>query len=107
MFFDWFNRNNENSKKYKLKKAMSYNNKKIDYVTERLESGEVVLGKDGYVSVKNGLFIVCCQGSVLFEARADEISCGELLSRNGVIINGVDVQTGNERSIVIHFVYYR
>jgi len=107
MFFNLFFAKKENSKKYKLKQAMIYNNKKIDYVTERLETGEVVLGKDGYVSVKNGLFIVCCQGKVLFEAKADEISCGELLSRNGVIIKGVDFQTNTERSIVIHFVYYR
>ena len=98
---------NEKSRAYKLDKANSFNNRKVKYVTERTEKGESVLGKEGYINVKDNVISVCCQAKVVFEAEAAETSCSELLSLGGVIFTGFDRIRQTERSVVCYYEYYR
>ena len=98
---------NENSRAYRLAKAAKYDGLLLQYVTERLESGEVVLGKGGSVSVREGEVIVLCGGQIVFRCMAEDLSASDLLSGNGVIFTGVDSLSNRERTLVVHFSYYR
>lgn len=98
---------NENSKAYKLDKARSFDNMKVKYVTERAETGEIVLGREGYINVIGEWLTVCCQGKVVFESEAAELFSGELLSLGGVIFTGFDRTVERERTVVCYYEYYR
>ena len=98
---------NENSRAYRVKKAETYDGKLLQYVTERTESGEIVLGKGGSVSVRDGEVIVLCGGDIVFRIAAEDLSSSDLLSGNGAIFTGVDTLSGKCRTIVVHFSYYR
>ena len=98
---------NENSRAYRLAKALEYDGQLLQSVTERTESGEIVLGKGGSVSVREGEVIVLASQQIVFRAFAESLSCSDLLSGNGAIFTGVDTLSGRERSVVVHFSYYR
>ena len=98
---------NENSKAYKLDKARSFDNMKVKYVTERAETGETVLGREGYINVIGDFLSVCCEGKVVFESEAAELFSGELLSLGGVIFTGYDRISQRERTVVCYYEYYR
>lgn len=106
-FFKGKRLKNENSRAYRLAKANTYNGKLLHYVTERLDSGEVVLGKGGSVSVREGEVIVLCAQQIVFRCPAEKLSASDLLSGNGAIFQGVDTLSGRERTLVVHFSYYR
>ena len=98
---------NENSRAYRLAKAQKYDGMTVQYVTERLESGEVVLGKAGSISVREGEVIVLSSQQIVFRCMAEDLNASDLLSGNGAILIGTDILTGRERTIVVHFSYYR
>ncbi len=86
---------------------LRFNNLKVHYITERLDGLENVIGKDGYVSINDGLMIVCCQGKVVFKGEVYSLTASELLSHDGVIFSGFDIEKQEERVVVIYFKYYR
>lgn len=98
---------NEDSRAYRLQKAASYDGMLLQYVTERKESGEVVLGKGGSVSVREGEVIVLCAQQIVFRCKAENLSASDLLSGNGAIFTGIDTLTDTLRTLVVHFSYYR
>lgn len=97
----------ENSKKFKREQAEKFNNLIVESVTERINNEEILVGKAGSISRKDNRLIVCCEGRVVFEGDIFEISISELMSRNGIIIQGYDYEKGETRVIVAHFSYYR
>ncbi len=97
----------ENSRKFKLAQAEKFNNLVIESVTERVDNEEILVGKSGSTSMRQNRFIVCSEGNVVFEGDVFEISISELMSRNGIIIQGWDFDTERERTVVAHFSYYR
>ncbi|MBE6551488.1 MAG: hypothetical protein E7665_05060 [Ruminococcaceae bacterium] len=107
LFKRLFPNKNENSKSYKRDKAKSYDGKILRYVTEMTENGDVIIGKSGDITVKEGKLIVCAGGKKLFEGVGEEITCGDLMSLDGVVITGFDDVENRERSIIAYFKYYR
>ena len=97
----------EDSAAFRRKQAASFDGLSVQYVTERTESGEVVLGRGGSVSVRDGELILLCAGDIVFRAPVEEISFSELLSGNGVILTGVDTLSARERTLIAYFSYYR
>lgn len=95
------------SKRYKLMMAEKFNNLIIESVTERVDNEEILVGKSGSISIKDKTFIICCEGKVVFHGNAEEITVSELMSRNGIIISGFDEESGDVRTVVAHFSYYR
>ncbi len=90
--------------------AGKINNKSLKYITERDENNmDVVIGKGGSIHVReSGELIVYSGGSeILFCADVDKISCSELMSLDGVIIEGYDKTKQKQRKIVAHYLYYR
>lgn len=88
-------------------KSRGYHGKALKYVTEITDSGDVVIGKDGDIVVKDGSLSVSCGGKLLFKCGEDEVTCGDLMSLDGVVITGLDFVSGTNRSIIAYFKYYR
>lgn len=82
-------------------------NKKLQYVTERLNDGEIVVGKSGYINIRNSQMIIFCEGKTIFRSEIDKTECADLLSLAGVIIKGFDLDTNSNRTLVAYYLYYR
>ncbi len=82
----------------------------IRYASERLpdNGGDVILGKDGSLSVRNGQLIVLAGGNIVFRAKTDDLTLSELMSLEGVILEGEDLEHGGvRRRIIAYYTYYR
>ncbi len=75
----------------------------LKYVSSRDENGsEIILGKDGRINVKDGILYVTCEGKDVFCCDTETMEFGELLSREGVRIVGID-KDGVKRSVVCKY----
>ena len=86
--------------------------KEVKYVTRREldESGspvESVIGKEGRLNTQNDRIVVVCNGTEVFRCPVEGAKCGELLSLEGVVIQGVNAYTGAPDTIVAYYQYYR
>jgi len=95
------------SPSYCREAAAKYDSKLLKYVTERLETGDIVLCKDAYICVRNGFVYVNSETESIFKCEDLLVQSGELMSHDGVIFTGPDQIQGKERSIVCYFKYYR
>lgn len=98
----------ESSPKYKRRAADRLDGKRLRYVTERDDQNEdVVIGRAGYINVRNGELTVSCGIDTLFRVEVEGLTAGELMSLDGVILEGFDKQTQRVRKIIAYYVYYR
>lgn len=75
--------------------------------TENYAAPDVVVGRAGALTVKNDELLVFSSSDVVFRGKIEEIEIGELMSREGVIITGKDLQNDNRpRHIVAYYTYY-
>ena len=80
---------------------------RLRYVTERRDGIETVIGKSGGFSIKNDFLIVLADLDIAFRGYIPELEISELLSKEGAVIVGRDLEHGNEmRTIVAYYVYY-
>ena len=99
---------NPDSKSYRWDMARAICGQHIKYVTERQDDVEVVIGKNGGLNIRNDEFIVYASADVIFRCRVDELQASELLSKDGVVLTGPDLEHGGEtRTIIAYYVYYR
>lgn len=99
---------NPESTAYKIDMAKSIHGQAVKYVTERRDGGEDVIGRGGSVSFVDNRVIVDSSGDRLFISEVKNTDISWLMSGNGVIITGKNIlEGGKERSITVHFVYYR
>ena len=79
----------------------------LRYISETTTGEEIIIGKGGFISVTGDEIAVFSRdGGEVFRCKTSTAKCGELLSLDGVRINGVDAE-GNRRSIIAHYTYYR
>ena len=96
------------SKAYRRKKAEELHGNVIRYVTEMRDGNEDVVGKGGNLSVRNGQLIVFSSSEIIFRAEVDELDMSDLMSGDGVIISGKNLEEdGKERKLTVHYVYHR
>ena len=98
-----------NSKKFRWEMARSVEGQHIKYVTEK-KDGEVdeVIGRNGGLNIRDDEFIVYASAKVLFRCKVDDLQIWELLSKDGVVLTGPDIESGGrERTVVAYYVYYR
>ncbi len=96
------------SKSFRRKKAMELHGQVIKYVTEMKDGNEDVVGKGGNLSVRNGQLIVFSSSEIIMRAEVDELDMSDLMSGDGVIITGKNLeQNGKERKLTVHYVYHR
>ena len=97
-----------NSKKFRWEMARSVEDQHIKYVTEKKDNVDEVIGRNGGLNIRNDEFIVYASAKVLFRCKVDDLQIWELLSKDGVVLTGPDIESGGrERTVVAYYVYYR
>ncbi|MBE6596752.1 MAG: hypothetical protein E7641_03680 [Ruminococcaceae bacterium] len=99
---------NPNSKRYRRDMAEQICGQHIKYVTERIGDVETVIGRNGGLNIRNDEFIVYASADIIFRCPVDDLVASELLSKDGVVLSGPDLEHGGvHRSIIAFYVYYR
>ena len=95
-------------KKQTLPDMSHVDGKHISYAVRRDPEGEVIIGKDGRIcAATEQLELRFSDGSIPFVCPVATVQCGELMSRNGVLITGDDQITGRRVAVVAYYKYYR
>lgn len=88
--------------------ARSITGKHIKYVTEKRNGVDEVIGRSGGLNIRDDELLVFASADVLFRCKIDELQAWELLSKDGVVLTGPDLEHGGvERTIIAFYVYYR
>ncbi len=99
---------NENSLRFKKDMANHLNGRHIRYVTEREDYSDTVIGHEGCLAIHNDEFIVLSDGVVKFRVKIPEMTASELMSLEGVILSGPDIEHGGVyRTVIAYYKYYR
>jgi len=107
-FNEYLAKRDTSSPRFRRYMAGKVNNRKLAYVTLRREAGDVVLGKDGYIHVTDdGRLRVICGMDAVFDGAVDETKIAEFLSLDGAVIEGDDAVSGEHRTVLAHYLYYR
>ncbi len=109
----WTKPKNPESPRFRREMAERISGQHIKYITEKRGDNEDVIGRSGSLNIKNGNgeneFIVSTptEGTIL-RCCIDDMQAWELMSHDGVVITAPDLEhDGVERTIVVHYVYYR
>lgn len=107
--FDRFKKKkNPNSKEFRREMAMSIHGRHIRYVTEKKNDVDEVIGRNGNINIRNDELLLFASSDVIFRAKVDELQIWELLSKDGVVLTGADLEhDGMERTVIAYYVYYR
>jgi len=99
---------NPDSKKFRREMAMAVAGQHIKYVTEKRNDVDEVIGRNGGLNIRNDEMILYASADVVFRCRIDDLQIWELLSKDGVVLTGPDLEHGGEvRTVVAYYVYYR
>ena len=97
-----------NSKRSRRDMAQMVCGKHIRYVSEKQNDVDVIIGREGGFNIREGDLLVYASSKVVFRAEIDELQIWELLSRDGVVLTGRDIEHGGiERTVIAYYVYYR
>lgn len=101
-------RKSPDSYAFRLERARELHGQPVKYVTEHRNGNEDVIGRGGAMCLKGEEFIVDSSGERLFVTDVLNLEASYLMSGDGVIIKGKNkLEDGKERTITVHFVYYR
>ncbi len=88
--------------------AASIHGRHIRYVTEKKNDVDEVIGRNGNINIRNDELLLFASSDVIFRAKVDELQIWELLSKDGVVLTGADLEHGGvERTVIAYYVYYR
>ena len=88
--------------------ARSVNGQHIRYVTEKKDNVDEVIGRNGGLNIRDDEMLLYASADVLFRAKIEELQIWELLSKDGVVLTGPDLEHGGEiRTVIAYYVYYR
>jgi len=60
------------------------------------------------LNIRNDEMIVFASADIVFRCKIDELQIWELLSRDGVVLTGPDLEHGGAvRTVIAYYVYYR
>lgn len=99
----------ESSPAFRREMAKKLDGRHIKYVTVRVEGVEEIIGREGHINILpcGDEVAVVCGIESKFRGKIDDTAMWELLSLEGVVITGVDLDTGEEKSITAYYKYYR
>lgn len=107
----FFNRDkppkNTESLAYKKYMAKKLNGQHLEYVLEKEDNEERIIGKNGSVNVRNGELIVMGSADILFRAKIEELKAWEFMSLNGAVLTAFELTEKRERTVIIYYSYYR
>ena len=103
-----FGKKQEDSVAFRRERAAELNGLAIRYVTERIDGEDLVAGRGGCLSVRNGEFILLTSEKILFRAEVDLLDASRLMSGDGVVLTAPNLEeNGKMRTYTAHFVYHR
>lgn len=99
----------ESSPAFRREMAKKLDGRHIKYVTVRVEGIEEIIGREGHINILpcGDEVAVVCGIESKFRGKIDGTAMWELLSLEGVVITGVDLDTGEKKSITAYYKYYR
>lgn len=99
----------ETSPVFRRAMAEKINNRHVRYVTERFDGIEEIVGREGHLNIlPDGETFAVTEGiREIFRCKIDELSFGELMSLEGVVLCGFDEVSGRKREITAFYKYYR
>ncbi|MBQ8383386.1 MAG: hypothetical protein IJX47_09305 [Clostridia bacterium] len=104
----WKKKKKEDSPAFRREMAEKIAGKHIKYVTERIDNEDIVIGRQGSLCLRNGEMIVFASADILFRTPVDSLTASELMSLDGVILTGPDLEHGGEmRTVIAYYLYYR
>ena len=93
---------------FRLQRARELHGQAVKYVTEHRNGNEDVIGRGGAMCIHGEHFIVDSSGERVFSCLIKDLEANYLMSGDGVIIKGPNaLDGGKERTVTVHFVYYR
>jgi len=97
------------SKKRKEKdRVLELHGMAIKYVTERRADNDDVVGRGGSISIRDGVLIIFASSEIVFRCPVDQVTASQLLSGDGVVIEGADAEHGGVfRKLIAYYVYHR
>ena len=103
-----FKSKDPDSKAFRRDMALAVCGQHIKYVTERRNDVEEVIGRNGGLNIRDDEFIVYASSKVVFRCKLDDLQIWELLSRDGVVLTGPDIENGGAvRTVIAFYVYHR
>lgn len=97
----------EETPEFRIKTAKRISDKKIRYITERDGDTDSVIGKNGGFILKDGILSVFSEEKTVFSCEVIKLSMSELMSLEGIILEGEDITSGGgKRKIIAYYVYY-
>ncbi len=103
-----FKNKNPDSLAYKYDKAKALSGRAIRYVTERINNVDEVVGRAGALNLKDDEFIVLSDFDIQFRCKVEDMTASDLMSLDGVVLSGHDLEHGGEyRTIIAYYTYYR
>ena len=103
-----FKNKNPDSTAYKYDKAKALSGRAIRYVTERIDNVDEVVGRAGALNLKDDEFIVLSDFDIQFRCKVEDMTASDLMSLDGVVLSGHDLEHGGEyRTIIAYYTYYR
>ena len=103
-----FKSKDPNSKAFRREMALAVSGQHIKYVTEKRDGVEEVIGRNGGLNIRDDEFIVYASANVVFRCKIDELQIWELLSKDGVVLTGPDIENGGKvRTVIAFYVYHR
>lgn len=95
------------SKKYRIRRANALHGQTIRYVAEMRDGVETIVGRGGNASVRAGELLIFSSNEVIFRSPCEQVMTADLLSGNGVVVEGPDAVSGSpDRTITVYFVDY-
>lgn len=99
---------NPDSKRYRYDMAKQICGHHLKYVTEKKNGVDEVIGRSGALNIRGDELLVFASADILMRCRIEEMQAWELLSKDGVVITAPDLERGGEeRTIIVYYVYYR
>ena len=104
-------KNIEDSVAFRREMAEKIAKKRPRYVSERIDGEDLVISKGGEMHIKDGVFVLTSgfeYGSkTVFRCEVDKMRSSELMSLEGAILEGPDIEhSGKTRKIIVYYVYY-
>ena len=91
----------------KAELAKKLNGKPLNCVCERKNGIEEIIARNGAIVMDSGKIVIYGGQDIVFRADFMSVNAGELLSLEGIVIQGIDETTGDDRSIVAYYKYWR